>query len=169
MENIILFGFMGTGKTAVGKLLAEKLNMEYVDMDDIIEEKEKISITKIFATKGEPYFRKVESEVAKEIAEKQGLVVATGGGVVLNPENIRMLEKTGVGICLSASAETIYNRVKDETHRPLLKVKDPLKKIVDLLNFRAPYYAKVSHQIDTTSMSVPEIVKRIIKIVGKSK
>ena len=169
MKNIILFGFMGTGKTAIGKLLAEKLNMKYVDMDDIIEEKEKISITEIFATQGEPYFRKVESEVAKEIAEKQGLVVATGGGVVLNPENIKMLEKTGVGICLSASAETIYNRVKHETHRPLLQVKDPLKKIVDLLKYRAPYYARVSHQIDTTAMSIPKIVERIIKIVEKSK
>jgi len=165
MKNIILFGFMGTGKTAIGKTLAEKLNMKFVDMDDLIEEHEGTAISEIFATKGEPYFRRVESKVAEDVAGRTGLVVATGGGVVLNCENVRALESTGTGVCLNASPEIICERVRDETHRPLLDVEDPLKRIREMLEARKPYYARVKHQLNTDQLSVEEAVKRIIEIV----
>ena len=125
------------------------------------------TISEIFATKGEPYFRQVESEVAREVAGRSGLVVATGGGVVLDHENVKVLESSGTGVCLKASPEIIYSRVKDETHRPLLDVDDPLERIRSLLDYRKPFYAKVSHQIDRDKLTIDEIVERIIGMVGE--
>lgn len=163
-RNIILFGFMGTGKTRVGRAVAERLGMTYVDLDDLIEARERTTISEIFATKGEPYFRRVESEVAAEAARLDGHVIATGGGVVLNEENIRVLERRGVGVCLSAAPETIFERVRDETHRPLLAVADPLAKIRGLLASRAPHYAKVAHQVETTGKPVEAVVEEVVAI-----
>ena len=157
---------MGTGKTVIGRAVAERLGMEYADMDDLIEELEGTSISEIFATKGEPYFRKVESEVARDVSGRSGLVIATGGGVVLNYENVRVLESTGTGICLNVSPEVIYERVKDETHRPLLDVDDPLGRIRDMLEYRKPFYARVAHQVDA-ERPVVEIVEEIISIAGE--
>ena len=165
MKNIILFGFMGTGKSAVGKKLAEKLRMKFVDMDDLIEAREKMTISAIFEKKGEPYFRKVESEVAKDVAKESGLVVATGGGVVLNYENVKTLESSGIGICLNASPETIHARVKHERHRPLIAVENPEERIRQLLEYRKPFYTKVQHQVDTDFLTIDEIVEEVIKIV----
>jgi shikimate kinase len=162
--NIVLFGFMGTGKTCVGRAVAERLGMTYVDLDDLIEAREGTTISAIFATKREPYFRRVETEVAKEAARLERHVIATGGGVVLNEANVRALEATGVGICLNAAAEVIYDRVKDETQRPLLSVADPLAKIRALLAHRAPFYAKVSHQIDTSGKPVEAVIEEVVAI-----
>ena len=164
-KNIILFGFMGTGKTAIGKRLASKLGMQFIDMDDLIEEREGKSISKIFAQDGEPYFRRLESEVAREVAGRSGLVVATGGGVVLNYENVRTLESTGIGICLNVSPETIYERVRRQTHRPLLQVEDPLQRIRDMLASRREAYSRVSHQIECTDDDFEENVRRILDLV----
>ncbi len=168
MRNIILFGFMGTGKTAIGKALAEKLKMKFVDMDDLIEEREGTIISEIFASKGEPYFRRVESRVAEDVAGQTGLVVATGGGVVLKCENVRTLESTGTGVCLNASPEMIYERVRDESHRPLLDVEDPLKRIREMLEARKPYYARVKHQLNTDQLTVEEAVGKVTEIVETS-
>jgi len=168
MKNIILFGFMGTGKTAVGQALAQRLDMKFIDMDDLIEEHERTTISQIFETKGEPHFRKIESEVAKDVARRTGLVVATGGGVVLNKQNIEILENTGIGICLNASPEVIYHRVKDESHRPLLEVGDPMQRIRDMLDVRRPCYDLIKHQIDTNEFSLAEVIKRITEIIEKS-
>jgi shikimate kinase len=162
--NIVLFGFMGTGKTCVGRAVAERLGMTYVDLDDLIEAREGTTISAIFATKREPYFRRVETEVAKEAARLERHVIATGGGVVLNEANVRALEATGVGICLNAAAEVIYDRVKDETQRPLLAVADPLARIRALLAHRAPFYAKVSHQIDTSGKPVEAVIEEVVAI-----
>jgi len=168
MKNIILFGFMGTGKTAVGQALARKLSMKFIDMDDLIEERERTTISQIFETKGEPHFRKVESEVARDVAQQTGLVVATGGGVVLNHQNIQILENTGIGICLNASPEVIYKRVRDESHRPLLEVDDPMQRIREMLDVRRPFYDLIKHQIDTNQLSITEVIKKITEIVEKS-
>jgi len=163
-RNIVLFGFMGTGKTRVGRAVAERLGMTYVDLDDLIEAREGTTIFEIFATKGEPYFRRLETEVAAEAARLEGHVIATGGGVVLNEENIHALEQTGVGICLNATAEEILERVKHETHRPLLAIEDPLSKIRELLAYRAPFSSKVGRRIDTTGQPVEAIVEQIVAI-----
>ena len=153
-RNIVLFGFMGTGKTAVGQAAAKRLGMTYVDLDDLIEAREATTISDIFATHGEPYFRRVESEVAAKAAQLEQHVIATGGGIVLNEQNVRTLEQTGVGICLNATPKTVFDRVKGETHRPLLDVEDPPGEIRRLLAYRAPFYARVSHQIDTTGKPI---------------
>lgn len=164
--NIVLLGFMGTGKTSVAKTLAESLKMHFVEMDSVIEEKQGMNINEIFAKKGEPYFRKAESEVVRELCSKDGLVISGGGGVVLNPDNIKELEKNGILICLFAVPEEIYNRVKDEGHRPLLNVEEPLKKIRDLLDYRRPYYNRIPIQIDTTGKTILEVVNKIKKIIA---
>lgn len=164
-KNIVILGFMGTGKTAVAKKIANDLRMQFVETDSIIEEREGISINEIFSAKGEPYFRKVEADVVKELSNKKGLVISAGGGVVLNPDNIKELQKNCILICLNATPEEIYKRVQDEKHRPLLKVNDPLKKIKDLLNYRKPYYNKIKLQIDTTGKSIEDVVGEVKKCI----
>ena len=164
--NIVIIGFMGTGKTVVAKALAKELKKDYVSMDNVIEKKEGKSISDIFAQKGEPYFRNVEKEVAKELSEKDGLIIDAGGGVVLNEENIKNLKNNGKIICLTATIDVIFERTKRHTHRPLLNVEDPKKKIKELFDFRTPYYKKADHEIDTSKKSIREIVKEIVEVVG---
>jgi len=162
--NIVLVGFMGTGKTAVAKRVANTLKMDYVSMDSIIEDREGLSINEIFAQKGEEYFRKVEKAVAKELSEKDNIVIDAGGGVVLDEENVSALKKTAKIICLTASVEAIYQRTKRHKHRPLLKVEDPKQKIEELLKLRAPYYNKIDIKIDTTIKSLPEVVQEVVNL-----
>lgn len=165
MKNIILVGFMGTGKTAVGKELAKRLKMRFVDTDILIEEREGMKIADIFALKGEPCFRMVEREVIKEISARSGLVIAAGGGVMIDEENVKNLKSSGVMVCLSATADKILERTKGHTHRPLLNVGDPKEKISELLAKRAEYYARADHGIDTTSLSVGEVAGKITELV----
>src|SRR3989338_8534962 len=124
MKNIYLTGFMGTGKSAVGRELAQRLNLELVDIDDLVVRKENRSINDIFSQNGEPYFRKVESQVLQEVSARENQVVSCGGGIVINPDNIVLMKKSGKLVCLSARPEVIFERVKRHTHRPLLQVAD---------------------------------------------
>ena len=163
-KNIVLFGFMGTGKTRVGRAVAERLGMTYVDLDDLIEAREGTTISEIIATKGGQHFRRVEAEVAAEASTLAGHVIATGGGVVLREANVRELERGGIGICLNATPEEILERVKHETHRPLLEVADRLGAIRSLLEYRAPFYAKVSHQVETTGKPLEAVAEEVIAI-----
>ncbi len=169
MKNVVLFGFMGTGKTVAGKRVARRLGMKLVDMDGVIEKREGRTISEIFAQKGEGYFREVESQVALELSGRQGLVIATGGGVVLDAQNVDALQSTGTGICLTASPEVIYERVKGGYHRPLLMTDDPPERIRELLRHRAPFYARVKHHIDTSELRVQDVVERILEIVRKDR
>ncbi len=169
MRNVVLFGFMGTGKTVVGREVSRKLRMQFTDMDDVIEEREGCAIAEIFATKGEQHFRSVESAVAEDLSSKEGLVIATGGGVVLNRRNVDSFQRSGTGICLTASPEVIYQRVKDESHRPLLTTDDPLQRIRSLLEYRAPFYATVEYQIDTSALPVNGAVDRILSVVHEDR
>lgn len=163
--NIVLVGFMGTGKTVVAKKLAKMRGMEYLDLDDVIESDRGQAISQIFAEDGEPSFRKLEKETAARISKLDNLVLATGGGVVLDPDNVKNLKRNGVMICLEAEPEVIYSRVKDQTHRPLLNIPDPMKKIRELLDARAPYYAKADFLIDTSDLTIDEVVGEILKII----
>ncbi len=162
--NISLIGFMGTGKTSAGKLLAKKLRMQYVDTDKVIEKKAGMRVPEIFSNFGEPYFRELEAKAVKEVSEKNNQVISCGGGVVLREENTRNLKRRGPVVCLTASPETIYARIKHETHRPLLNVPDPEKRIRELLEMRAPFYAKADYVIDTTELSVEQVVEKIIEL-----
>jgi len=165
MKNIILVGFMGTGKTAVGKALAKRLGMKFVDIDDVIEEREGMNISDIFEKKGEPYFRSAEKRVVKEVSAKSGLVVAAGGGTVIDEENVRNFKVNGAVFCLVATAETILERTKGHMHRPLLNVSDPKEKIIELLAKRAEYYARADYRVDTTDLSVEQVAEKITELI----
>src|SRR5512139_4026990 len=153
-KNIILTGFMGVGKTSVGTRLARDLGYAFVDTDELIEADQKITITEIFSNFGEPYFRDVETRVISRVLEDGSQVVSTGGGAVLREENRRAFKENGVTICLTAHPESIYARIRHETHRPLLQVPDPLAKIRDLLAAREPFYRQADFVIDTSERTV---------------
>jgi shikimate kinase len=155
--NIVLIGFMATGKSTLGKALAKRLNWEYLDTDKLIEQKAGCSIPRIFAEKGESYFRQLEASVAKELASAEKKVIATGGGFPLNPENIHQLRPSSLIVCLTAAPEVIYQRAARDTNRPLLQVEDPLAKIKQLLAERASCYANADLAIDT-SLWDPEVL-----------
>ncbi|MDI6783186.1 MAG: shikimate kinase [bacterium] len=165
INNIVLVGFMGTGKTTVGKLLANKLNWSYVDTDTLIEQKNQHSIPAIFEQYGEPYFRDRESEVIQEVMQKQQQIVATGGGIVLRDQNIAVMKSNGMVICLTATPAVIFERTKSDAYRPLLKVTHPQQRIQELLESRASFYAKADITIDTSTLSPEDVVKQILTIL----
>lgn len=160
---------MGTGKTASGEALARKLKRRFVDLDELIELKEKRKICDIFAEKGEPYFRSLEKRVLKEVSREKGFVVACGGGIVMDKQNIRLMKETGIVICLAASIDAIWERVSNESHRPLLNVRRPREQMELLLKLRAGFYALADETIDTSSLSVKEVADKIEKAVLKKR
>jgi len=166
MKNIVLVGFMGTGKTTIATQLANKLNMRYVSTDSLIEAREKRTINEIFTKESEEYFRGVESDIIREISSQENLVIDAGGGAVIREENLTNLKSNGVVICLTADEETIMSRTKKYKHRPLLNVEDPKLKIRTLLAKRAPFYAKADHCIDTGKLTVRQTVDEIMAYVG---
>ena len=167
--NIVLIGFMGTGKTSNGKKVAEQLGMTFIDMDHIIEEREDRKISDIFETDGEPYFRQLEFNLTKELSEKEHLVIATGGGIVLNQKNINNFESSGTVICLSADPQIILERVAKETHRPLLEGDEKINKILGILESRKELYGAITNQIDTTDLDIDDVVSEIINIAQNHK
>ncbi len=165
--NIVVVGFMGTGKTAVARLLATRLDLKYISTDEIIEDKERRSCNDVFHRSGESYFRAVEKEVVKKVSQLDKFVIDAGGGVVLDKENLANLKQRGKLICLEASVDVIIERTKRNRHRPLLNVKDPKAKIEELLTKRAPFYAKADFCINTTELTVENVVKEIIKKINE--
>jgi len=166
VKNIYLVGFMGVGKTAVGKILAKRLKLQFIEMDEVIEKEENKPITEIFSTQGEPYFRKLESSLLKKISAKTDNIVSCGGGLICNEENLKILKETGIVFNLTASPEIIYERTKKYSHRPLLNVDNPIKKIDELIRKRNPYYSKAHHTIDTTEISASEVAEKIIDLLN---
>jgi shikimate kinase len=169
MKNIVLVGFMGTGKTAVAKKLAAELGMKYVSIDAIVETRERRAIKDIFDKDGEAYFRRIEKEVVLEISGRPGQVIDPGGGVVLDEENIKNLKKNGVVVCLWAEPEIIRQRTARSARRPLLNVKDPMGRIKELLEYRRPFYMKADIHIETDGVSVSRVVEKIKKAVDGEK
>lgn len=165
-KNIVLIGFMGSGKSMVAKRLAKILKRDAVSLDDLIETKEGRSIKRIFAESGGAYFRDREKEAVQEAAGKKSLVIDCGGGVVLSPRNIAKLKANGILIFLSAAAETIYARVKDTKKRPLLNIKSPKARIKELLKERQPLYAQADFTVATDNKTVDEVCKEIVAYLG---
>ena len=163
-SNIALIGFMGTGKTAAGSLLAEKLGRDFVELYALIEQKADKTIPEIFAQDGEIAFRELEIEAAKDVAEKENVVIACGGGVVLNQINIDRLKKRGVIVYLTASPETILQRtLSDTSERPLLAAEDKEGEVKRLLRFRQPFYERAADiTVDTSGLDVAGVVAQII-------
>jgi shikimate kinase len=167
-RNIILVGFMGTGKSATGRLVAQALRREFIDMDSVIEQREQRSIPKIFADSGEPYFRQLERALVQELAARENLVIAPGGGIVLNPENVRDFQRTGLVICLGATPETILARVGHDANRPLLQGGDKLQKIRDLLGKRQALYDAIPLQLATDGQTAAQVADGVLRLFKPS-
>ncbi|MGC9046276.1 MAG: shikimate kinase [Thermodesulfovibrio sp.] len=163
MKNIVLIGFMGTGKSSVGKILSKKLGFKFIDVDKVIEKTTGMKISEIFSRFGEPCFRDIESEVINLITQKNRQVIATGGGVVLREENMKKLKENGVIFCLKASENVIFERVKHCKDRPLLQVENPEKRIKELLEKRKHLYEKADFCIDTEGLTPEQVTEKIIE------
>jgi shikimate kinase len=160
--NLALIGFMGTGKTSVGRFIAEQLHFDYLDTDEMIQSHTGRTIADIFKTDGEPAFRALEQKVVAELASRVETVVATGGGLPTNPANLASLKTHALVVCLWASAETIWERVRNQSHRPLLHDADPQKKIRELLAAREPFYRQADVLLNTELRSVREVAQQIV-------
>lgn len=162
MQNLTLIGFMGTGKSSVGRLVAEQLHFDFVDTDHVIEERAGRTIAQIFADHGEPAFRDLEHRLVLELAHRQKTVIATGGGLPLNPANLESLKTHALVVCLWASPARIYERVREHKHRPLLNTPDPEERIQELLAAREPFYRQADVLINTENRSLREVALQVI-------
>lgn len=168
MRNVVLIGFMGAGKTAVGKSLAQHLSSSFIDTDHLIEKRTGKQIKEIFAEQGEEAFRKLETETVKEVSEKEDQVIAVGGGAVLREENVQALKKNGVLVYLKADLAILFERTKGTQKRPLLEVPSPKEEIERLLSIREGVYQEVADIIiDTSALSVPEVVSEVEGEIGR--
>ncbi len=160
--GVALIGFMGTGKTAVGKLLAKKLNKPFVELDAMIEQRYGKSITEIFSGDGEIAFREREIAIVKEVSERNNQVIACGGGVVLNKINIDRLQKNHRIVCLTASELVILKRTAINNDRPLLDTKNRMQRIKELLKYRKIFYKQAADfTVNTSSLSIDAVANRI--------
>lgn len=168
-SNIMLIGFMGSGKSTLGIRLSYKLKLPVKDTDKIIEEREKMPVSEIFKIKGEGYFRKMETALLTEIASKGGRsIYSLGGGTPLQLQNQGLICKCGKVFYLKASPETIYERLKGDTTRPLLMCDDPYKKIKELIEYRSPIYERCAdHVICVDDKDQSQILDEILKILGE--
>jgi len=162
-RNIILAGFMGSGKTTVGKILAQRLGWKFLDTDRLIEERSGAPVAEIFKQYGEAAFRDMETSLARELALFENCVIATGGGFMVRPENRDSAAKGGEIILLVASPMEIWHRVGQSRHRPLLQVEDPLARIQELLRARQPAYDAIAWQIQTDGRPATAIAEEIVE------
>ncbi|MBN1201604.1 MAG: shikimate kinase [Anaerolineae bacterium] len=161
-QNIVLTGFMGTGKSTVGRLVADRLGLAFVDTDAIIEARDGRTIADIFAQDGEAAFRQLEADVCLQTASQRGQVIATGGGALLNPVVRETFEASGLVICLKCGLDEAIRRVGDDPARPLFATERD--RLARLLAARADLYDSLPHQIDTTHHSPPEIVEEVLRL-----
>lgn len=156
MKNIVLTGFMASGKSTIGRCIAKKMNMQFIDTDEYIEAQEKMTINDIFSLKGEEYFRELEGKCAAELSKIQDTVIATGGGFVLNGNNIELLRKNGIIVNLKTNPKVIKQRLDGARGtRPLLQNSE-LEEILTRFEKRKPYYDNCDIQIELNCKSLPE-------------
>ncbi len=168
MKNVVLIGFMGTGKTSTGRMLAAKLGAAFIDMDQRIEEEAGMSIPDMFAQKGEAYFREQERALVKRLMARRNAVISTGGGTVKNPDNVADFKKSGVIICLSASVDAVLARTKRRGTRPVLDKADQgdrRKAVEHLMAERQELYKKADYTIDTSELSPLQVVENIVRFL----
>lgn len=165
--NIILIGFMGVGKSEVGKLLASRLGLNFTDCDALIEKQEGQAISSIFLSQGEEHFRDLETRLLNGLKGKDGLLLSTGGGMVLREENVKLLKKLGPLVLLTARQEVILKRLKDTEDRPLLQG-DKEQNIKEILSRRDPVYNRVADlKVDTSDLAPEKAVEEIVKWLKK--
>ncbi len=162
LVNIALIGFMGTGKTSVGRLVADQLQFEYLDTDELIQTQTGRSITDIFNEDGEPAFRALEQKIVEELAGRTKTVIATGGGLPVNPKNLASLKSHALVVSLWSSPEKIWERVRHQSHRPLLHDENPQAKIRELLAARGPFYKQADVLLNTDLRSVREVAQQVV-------
>lgn len=167
MKNIVLIGYMGCGKSTVGKTIAKELEYLFVDMDTVIHDRCGMSIEQIFERYGEEYFRDLESQAAKDLSKNQCSVIATGGGIVLRSENITALRENGYIFFLDTPIDTIENRMSLLAGRPLLMDKSPIQ-VRKHFEERLPYYQNHDFCIHTDQKKITEIAQEIIRIYQKA-
>ncbi len=163
-SNIVLTGFMGTGKSTIGRLLAERLGRRFVDMDEQLAAHFGKPIAQVFADDGEPAFRVAEIRLCMQLAGEQGLVIATGGGALVNPSSRHALAQSGVVVCLTATVDEIVGRLESADDRPLLPeaAEEKRRRVRNLLHERRHAYAAIAHQVDTSGRSPEQIVERVL-------
>lgn len=170
MTNVVLIGFMGTGKSSTGEMLASRLGCAFLDLDRYIERQEGQTVSEIFADKGEEHFRCLERRAVRDITARQNLVLATGGGTVKDEENRRILQAWGVMVCLMAKAEVILARTSRRGERPVLDTMeqgDRRQAIEQLLRSRAGVYDKADYFVDTSELSPLQVVDEIARYLRR--
>ena len=161
--NIVLIGFMGAGKSTVSDYLSTMFAMRIVEMDQVIADREEMSIPDIFATYGEEYFREQETKLLIELQDKKNTIISCGGGAALRAENVAEMKKNGRVVLLTASPETVYERVKDSDDRPVLKENNNVEFIADLMeNRREKYEAAADIVIQTDNKTVLQVCEELI-------
>jgi shikimate kinase len=162
-KNIYLIGFMGVGKSTIGRLLAKEMKGGLIEMDETIEAEQGITISEIFVQYGETHFRDLESELVERIAGEEGKIVSCGGGAVLRPQNVANMKKSGNIVFLSATPETIYKRVRHSTNRPLLNGNMNVEYIAGLMEKRrALYEGAADVTISTDEKTTADVVREIL-------
>lgn len=168
-KNIFLIGLMGAGKTTIGRQIANELSLEFFDSDHEIEKRTGVTITHIFDIEGETGFRKRETTVLDDLTEKKGIVLATGGGAILKPENRQFLMSRGTTIYLYANIETLFERTSKDRNRPLLQTENPKAKLEELFEIRDPLYRETADiVIDTGKDSIRLALKEILEKLQES-
>ena len=163
MGNIFLVGMMGAGKTTLGKALARRLEREFVDTDRVLVERTGVAVATIFEIEGEEGFRRRESAILEELAQRGDCVVATGGGAILSADNRRLMRAAGTVVYLRSRLESLWERTRQDTSRPLLRTPNPKKTLADLLEQRDPLYREAAHiVVDTGSQSAATLVSRVV-------
>lgn len=162
IRNIALIGFMGTGKSSVARLLADQLHYSFLDTDELIESRTGKSVAVIFAEDGEAAFRQLEREVVAELSSRNRCIISTGGGLGANESNLTSLKEHSLVVCLWASPDKIWERVRNQTHRPLLREADPLAKIRQLLASRERFYKQADVLLNTEVRSLREVAQQVV-------
>jgi shikimate kinase len=163
-ENIVLVGFMGSGKSSVGRLLARKLRFQFLDTDRLVEERARMPIPEIFRQHGETYFRERETAVLESLLGKHRHVLATGGGIVTQPRNIELLRQLGLVVLLKADPEEIFRRVSRNKDRPLLQVANPKERVLALMAERQPLYEQAAQfAVDGTALRHEDVAAAIVE------
>lgn len=166
-NRIILIGFMGTGKTTIGILLAEKLQIPFIDTDDVIETDLGRTITDIFTRDGEPFFRSHEDKVVRKALQNDSVVMATGGGVITNPDTYRFMKERGIVISLDASMDVLWSRLQDSENRPMLKKQYPKEQMLHLYQSRQPLYEQAHYSFLVDDKAPAEIMNEIVDLIKK--
>lgn len=173
MKNVVLIGFMGTGKSSCGRSTAQYLGFRFIDLDREIEKREGMTIPAMFQEHGEEYFRAKEREAVRYWAKQRNVVISTGGGTVKDPNNVAVLRSTGKIICLTADVETLYERTARKGKRPVLDARaaelggDRRAAIQSLLDERAPMYAQADYDVDTSELSPLQVAHKIGAYIKK--